>query len=132
LWQRFRGACDAFFDRYKRRDQIELEAKQADREALVSELESLTPAALSEAGELKAPEVAVDLRRRPSCRLKTRRSSSAYGRFGTAGTSRRQLCGRAPILSAPASWTRSSASLPGHPMRSAALNSTSRPIDRRW
>ncbi len=43
LWQRFRGACDAFFDRYKRRDEIELEAKQADREALVVELESLAP-----------------------------------------------------------------------------------------
>ncbi len=32
VWQRFRAACDAFFDRYKRRDEIELEAKQADRE----------------------------------------------------------------------------------------------------
>jgi hypothetical protein len=41
VWQRFRGACDTFFDRYKRRDQIELEAKQADREALVSEIETL-------------------------------------------------------------------------------------------
>ena len=41
LWQRFRAACDTFFDRYKRRDQIELEARQADREALVAELESL-------------------------------------------------------------------------------------------
>jgi hypothetical protein len=47
LWQRFRGACDTFFDRYKRRDQIELETKQADREALVAEMESLAPAALS-------------------------------------------------------------------------------------
>jgi Domain of Unknown Function (DUF349) len=44
IWQRFRAACDAFFDRYKRRDQIELETKQADREALVAELESLAPA----------------------------------------------------------------------------------------
>ena len=41
VWQRFRGACDTFFDRYKRRDQIALEAKQADREALVVELETL-------------------------------------------------------------------------------------------
>ena len=41
IWQRFRTAADAFFDRYKRRDQIELEAKQADREALVTELETL-------------------------------------------------------------------------------------------
>jgi hypothetical protein len=41
VWQRFRAACDTFFDRYKRRDQIELETKQADREALVTEMESL-------------------------------------------------------------------------------------------
>ncbi len=60
LWQRFRAACDAFFDRYKRRDQIELEAKQADREALVSELESLAPAALSGAAEVDTLEAAVD------------------------------------------------------------------------
>jgi hypothetical protein len=45
IWGRFRGACDTFFERYKRRDEIELEAKQADREALVSELEGLSPAA---------------------------------------------------------------------------------------
>jgi hypothetical protein len=41
VWQRFRAACDTFFDRYKRRDQIELEAKQADREGLVTEMEAL-------------------------------------------------------------------------------------------
>jgi hypothetical protein len=44
VWQRFRTACDTFFDRYKRRDEIELESKQADREALVAELESLATA----------------------------------------------------------------------------------------
>lgn len=44
VWARFRGACDTFFDRYKRRDEIELETKQADREALVAELEALAPA----------------------------------------------------------------------------------------
>jgi hypothetical protein len=43
IWQRFREACDSFFDRYKRKDQIELEAKQADREGLVAELEALSP-----------------------------------------------------------------------------------------
>jgi DNA polymerase III psi subunit len=43
IWQRFRSACDTFFDRFKRRDQIELEAKQADREGLVVELETLAP-----------------------------------------------------------------------------------------
>ena len=61
LWLRFRGACDTFFDRYKRRDQIELEAKQADREALVAELESLVPAARSDAAEMHAPEVVADI-----------------------------------------------------------------------
>lgn len=44
VWQRFRTACDTFFDRYKRRDEIEIESKQADREALVAELEALAPA----------------------------------------------------------------------------------------
>jgi hypothetical protein len=43
IWQRFRTACDTFFDRYKRRDEIEIESKQADREALVAELEALAP-----------------------------------------------------------------------------------------
>jgi hypothetical protein len=41
IWQRFRAACDTFFDRYKRRDEIELESKQADREALVAEMEAV-------------------------------------------------------------------------------------------
>jgi hypothetical protein len=41
IWQRFRAASDLFFERYKRRDEIDLQSKQADREALVTELESL-------------------------------------------------------------------------------------------
>ncbi len=56
LWQRFRAACDAFFDRYKRRDQIELEAKQADREALVAELESLAPADRTDVADTQTQE----------------------------------------------------------------------------
>ncbi len=54
IWGRFRTACDTFFDRYKRRDEIELESKQADREALVAELEALAPAegtAVAEGGD---------------------------------------------------------------------------------
>lgn len=61
VWQRFRTACDTFFDRYKRRDQIELEAKQADREALVAELESLSATGSSDAAELQAAEVVGDI-----------------------------------------------------------------------
>jgi hypothetical protein len=44
LWQRFRTAADRFFERYKRRDEIEVESRQADREALITELESHFPA----------------------------------------------------------------------------------------
>jgi hypothetical protein len=61
VWQRFRAACDTFFDRYKRRDQIELEAKFADREGLVLELEALGPPAPDAVGTGTAPEVVGDV-----------------------------------------------------------------------
>jgi hypothetical protein len=44
IWTRFRAACDLFYERFKRRDEIDLQSKQADREALVAELEGLAPA----------------------------------------------------------------------------------------
>ena len=44
IWQRFREACDRFFERYKHRDQLELAAIAAPREAVIRELESLLPA----------------------------------------------------------------------------------------
>jgi len=43
VWQRFRTACDRFFDRYKHRDQVELAAKAAPRDGVVRELEALLP-----------------------------------------------------------------------------------------
>ena len=43
IWQRFRTACDRFFDRYKHRDQIELQGKAAARDAVIRELEALAP-----------------------------------------------------------------------------------------
>jgi hypothetical protein len=61
IWQRFRAACDTFFDRYKRRDEIDLQARQADREALVTELESLVPAERAAVAEMQAPEVVGDI-----------------------------------------------------------------------
>ena len=56
IWQRFRTACDTFFERYKRRDEIELEAKYADRETLVVELEALAAPSVEPAA-LAAPSV---------------------------------------------------------------------------
>jgi Domain of Unknown Function (DUF349) len=45
VWQRFRAACDTFFERYKTRDQVAIQGKVADRETAVAELEALAPAA---------------------------------------------------------------------------------------
>ncbi len=44
VWQRFRTACDRFFDRYKHRDQADLQARVAVRNDVVQELEALVAA----------------------------------------------------------------------------------------
>ena len=49
IWQRFRTACDRFFDRFKHRDQVDLQAKVAPREVIIRELEALLPVAGVEA-----------------------------------------------------------------------------------
>lgn len=41
VWKRFRTACDRFFDRYKRRDEVELEERLKTRQNLVDELVAL-------------------------------------------------------------------------------------------
>ena len=41
VWNRFRAACDRFFDRYKHRDQLELQEKAGAREAVIRELEAI-------------------------------------------------------------------------------------------
>lgn len=43
VWQRFRKACDAFFERYRRRGELERAARRAERERLCVELEALLP-----------------------------------------------------------------------------------------
>src|SRR3954467_15612364 len=85
LWQRFRTAADHFFDRYKRRDEIEVESRQADREGLITELEALFPAEGSE----PAPDLLEKVR---SLRTRWNQSTTAVrsgadplsGRFVTA------------------------------------------------
>ncbi len=44
VWQRFRAACDVFFDHYKNRDEHARQAAQEARAAICSELEALLPA----------------------------------------------------------------------------------------
>ncbi len=57
VWQRFRAACDHFFDRYKNRDEHARQAAQQARETICAELEALVPAE-GEAGEPPADLVA--------------------------------------------------------------------------
>jgi hypothetical protein len=59
VWQRFRAACDRFFDRFKHRDQVELQEKAAVRGTVIRELEALLPAdgvPADGAAEPQAPE----------------------------------------------------------------------------
>ena len=44
IWQRFRTACDGFFERYKHRDQIEIQEKAAARTSVIQDLEGLVAA----------------------------------------------------------------------------------------
>jgi hypothetical protein len=54
VWNRFRAACDTFFERYHNRHQITFASKLAEREALVVDLESLA------SSEGDAPEGLLD------------------------------------------------------------------------
>jgi hypothetical protein len=56
VWQRFRGACDTFFDRYKHRDQLALQEKAGAREAVIRELEAIVNQA-SQAGAAEPASV---------------------------------------------------------------------------
>jgi hypothetical protein len=66
VWQRFRAACDQFFEAYQQRDQVAAAAVVGEAEAVVAELEALLPAPGAEA---PAPPVGLgdavaDIRRR--------------------------------------------------------------------
>lgn len=43
VWERFRAACDQFFERFKHRDQEAIQTKFVDRDTAVAELEALVP-----------------------------------------------------------------------------------------
>jgi len=53
IWQRFRDACDRFFERYKHRDSLELQEKAKARDEVIRELEGLLP---YEGGPTDPPE----------------------------------------------------------------------------
>jgi hypothetical protein len=53
IWQRFRDACDRFFERYKHRDSLELQEKAKARDEVIRQLEALLP---YEGGPTDPPE----------------------------------------------------------------------------
>jgi uncharacterized protein DUF349 len=61
IWSRFHSACNHFFERYKRRDQIDAEARVAAREVILRDLEALAPGSTAEA-PAEAPSVLDSLR----------------------------------------------------------------------
>jgi hypothetical protein len=66
LWQRFRAACDKFFDAYQQRDQAAAAAVIAEAEAVCAELEALVPApdAESPAAPEGLADAVADIRKR--------------------------------------------------------------------
>ena len=71
VWQRFRTACDRFFDAYQQRDQAAAAAVIAEAEAVCAELEALLPVSGTEAPP--APEglgdTVADIRRRWAAKI---------------------------------------------------------------
>jgi hypothetical protein len=66
IWQRFRSACDAFFERYKQRHSIDLAARVASREAVAGEAEALARAVTATDPDTPTPDddaVLAELRR---------------------------------------------------------------------
>jgi hypothetical protein len=53
VWQRFRDACDRFFERFKHRDSLELQEKAKARDEVIRELEALLP---HEGGQTEPPD----------------------------------------------------------------------------
>jgi hypothetical protein len=64
LWNRFRAACDRFFERYKQRDAIALEARVQNREAAVVAFEELAANATPERDATELRDAVRDVRRR--------------------------------------------------------------------
>jgi hypothetical protein len=66
VWQRFRSACDAFFEAYQQREHVAAASVIVDAEAVCQELEALLPAAEAVAAEPpeRLGETVADIRKR--------------------------------------------------------------------
>jgi hypothetical protein len=88
VWNRFRAACDAFYERYKHRDQIGLTSNVAAREALCVELEAIVQppegVAPPEGDELRARVLDIWQRWRVSPRVPRAMVDTLEDRFDAA------------------------------------------------
>jgi hypothetical protein len=64
LWNRFRAACDRFFERYKQRDAIALDARVKNREAAVVAFEELAATATPDRDATELRDAVREVRRR--------------------------------------------------------------------
>lgn len=90
VWNRFRAAADAFFERYKKRDSIDRASQSADREKIVAGIEAL--AALPEAPE--------DLHAQLNAALSRFRGTSPAGREVERGFEARVMAARNALVAA--------------------------------
>jgi hypothetical protein len=84
IWTRFRKACDLFFDRYKRRDELEASARRAEREALCAEMEGLVPEGSPAPEDLAARVLALMSRARQATALPVREEEELTRRLVSA------------------------------------------------
>ncbi len=85
VWHRFRTACNAFFDRYKRRHELAREADVQARESVIAELETLAQEAEAAPPEdLAARVLDVNERWKHSPRLPQNAMQALADRFGAA------------------------------------------------
>ncbi len=103
VWEKFRAACDLFFERFKNRDQEAIQTKFVDRDTAVAEIEALVPAD----GASPCPTTSTT-----RCRRR--------GRAGCRGRSCRGTCSRRWPNASTRRCSRSSAA---GPMPSPAANS---------
>lgn len=90
IWNRFRAAADAFFERYKKRDSLDRAAQAADRESVVAELEALQ----------QAPEPPEDLAAQVAAILAKWRQGGSAGRDAERALGNRLAVARNAIVAA--------------------------------
>jgi uncharacterized pyridoxal phosphate-containing UPF0001 family protein len=90
IWNRFRAAADAFFERFKKRDSLDRATQVADREKVVAELEALQA----------AEEPPADLAEQVTAILAKWRQGPSAGREAERGLSDRLAAARNAIVAA--------------------------------